>query len=116
LNPILVLIVDDNSGFRAMLRGFLLASGFEAAECANGEEAVAAYAGRRPDVVLMDLRMEPMNGLTATEKIVALDQTAKVIIITSYDDPAFRDAAYRAGACGYSSKEDLVGLVELLAG
>jgi len=115
LNAILILIVDDNSGFRVMLCKFLQAHGFRTAECASGKEAIGAYRQLHPDVVLMDLRMEPMNGLAATKRIVELDTAAKVVILTSYDDPSLREAAYKAGALGYSSKEDLAGLLALLA-
>lgn len=114
-NATLVLIVDDNRGFRTMLGNLVRAHGFRTAECASGEEAIVTYQQLRPDVVLMDLRLKSMNGLVATEKIVALDESARVIIVTSFDDPALRKAALKAGASGYSSKDNLAELIGLLS-
>jgi CheY-like chemotaxis protein len=108
-----LLIVEDNSQMRRMI-GAVVADLAEAVtECADGEEAVAAYAARqfnRDDRVLMDLQMPGIGGLEATRRIRAAFPDASVIIVTQYDDPHWRVAATQAGACGYVLKENLLEL------
>src|SRR3954451_1823984 len=96
-----VLIVDDSSLFRALIRAVLAGLADEMNECADGDEAVAAYAARRPDWVVMDIQMARMGGLEATRRLMAEDRTARVLIVTDYDDVHWRAAAADAGACGY---------------
>ena len=84
-------------------------------ECADGDEAVAAYGTRRPDWVLMDLQMARTGGLEATRRILATDHTARVLIVTDYDDAHWRAAAIEAGACGYVLKDNLLEVRRLLA-
>ena len=109
-----ILIVDDNASFRALLRQLLTGVAVEVDECGSGEEALAAYARGRPDLVLMDLRMHGMDGLSATRAILSQNEDARVWVLTSYDDEALRSAAHAAGACGYALKDDLQSLTRLL--
>jgi CheY-like chemotaxis protein len=109
-----VLIVDDNPRFRELLRTVLAGLVDEVNECADGGEAVAAYGVRRPDWVLMDLQMGRVGGLEATRRILAVDRTARVVIVTHYDDAHWRAAAVAAGACGYVLKDNLLELRRLL--
>jgi DNA-binding NarL/FixJ family response regulator len=83
-------------------------------ECAGGVEALLAYDARKPDVVLMDIRMDEVDGIQATLQIKAYDPEARVVIVTDYDDDTLRQAAIRAGACGYVLKDNLLALVQLL--
>ena len=110
-----LLIVEDNLQMRRMI-GAVVADLAEAVtECADGEEAVAAYAARqfnRDDRVLMDLQMPGIGGLEATRRIRAAFPDA-IIIVTQYDDPHWRAAA-QAGACGYVLKENLLELRHIL--
>ena len=69
-----VLIVDDSPQFRALIRTVLAGLVDEVNECADGDEAVAAYGAQRPDWVLMDLQMARMGGLEATRRILAADR------------------------------------------
>jgi len=62
----------------------------------------------------MDIRMDEMDGIQATERIRAVDQGARILIVTDYDDEELRRAAMRAGACGYVMKYNLLALVQLL--
>lgn len=86
----------------------------EIRECGDGAEVLALFRVERPDFVLMDIQMERVDGITATRQVKEFDPTARVIIITDYDQPDLREAAYQAGACGYISKENLLELVPLL--
>jgi CheY-like chemotaxis protein len=113
-----LLIVDDNATIRHLLRRVVGKFCVEIVECEDGDEAAEAYKRDRPDVVLMDLKMARVDGLTATRRILALDPRARVVIVSEYDDRAMRDAARNSGACGYAGKHDLSvlpGLILLLA-
>ncbi len=83
-------------------------------ECADGEQAVALFAQQHPDWVLMDIAMPREDGLAATARIVAREPAARIIIISQHDGTSFREAAARAGACGFVSKHDLEPLRRLL--
>ena len=109
-----ILIVDDNASVRRLIRSILPPLTSEIFECANGADALTIYQARRPDVVLMDIRMDEMDGIQATERIKAADQGARILIVTDYDDEELRRAAMRAGACGYVLKYNLLALVQLL--
>jgi CheY-like chemotaxis protein len=109
-----ILIVDDNASVRRLIRSVLPPLAGEIYECANGPDAIATYQAHRPDVVLMDIRMGEMDGIEATNRIQAADPEAKIVIVTDYDDDALRQAAIRAGACGYVLKDNLLELAGLL--
>jgi DNA-binding NarL/FixJ family response regulator len=111
-----VLIVDDSPQFRQLIKAVLAGFADVVHECADGDQAVAAYGLRRPDWVLMDLRMSRMGGLEATRQLLAADSTARVLIVTDYDDVHWRAAASDAGACGYVLKENLLEVRRLLDG
>jgi DNA-binding NarL/FixJ family response regulator len=80
----------------------------------DGDDAVAAYGIQRPDWVLMDLQMAGIGGLEATRRILAADSTARVLILTQYDDAHWRAAALAAGACGYVVKDNLLDVRRML--
>ncbi|MGI8566464.1 MAG: response regulator [Pyrinomonadaceae bacterium] len=109
-----LLIVEDNPQVRRLMRRMLSDLAEDITECADGAEAVAAYTRSQPDWVLMDIEMKALDGITATRAIRAMDGAAKVIIVTSYDGAELREAARRAGACGYVLKENLLDLRGLL--
>jgi DNA-binding NarL/FixJ family response regulator len=109
-----LLIVDDSAAVRKLIRDIVLPFAVEIRECADGAEALSAYSAERPDLVLMDIRMTGMDGIQATKQIKETDPTAKIVIVTDYDDDALREATMRAGACGYTLKTSLPDLVRLL--
>jgi len=78
------------------------------AEAANGAEAVAQYVTHRPDLVLMDLRMPEVDGVTAIRTIRGLDPKAKVVALTTYEGDADIHRALAAGASAYLLKDMLV--------
>ena len=108
------MIVEDNFGVRHVIRALVATVADEIRECADGAAAVAVYTAERPDVVVMDIEMQTMDGITATRHIMATNPTARVIIVTDYEQPDLREAAHEAGACGYVVKDNLLNLLTLL--
>jgi len=105
--PIRVLIADDQRVVRdglAMLVGLI--DGVEIAGTAsNSEEAVRLAMTHRPDVILMDLRMPGMDGITATAQLRDRLPCAQVLVLTTYADGDTILPALRAGARGYLTKD-----------
>lgn len=103
-----VLLVDDQELVRLGLRALLEATdGFRVAgEAADGIEAVAQAKARRPDVVLMDIRMPGIDGLEATRRIVADPQLAqtRVLVLTTFELDEYVFDAIRVGASGFLLK------------
>ena len=103
-----VLVADDQSMVRAGFR-MLLAGEKDievVAEATNGLEAVDKAARFRPTVVLMDIRMPELDGLQATRRILAADNAARILILTTFDLDEYVFEALRAGASGFVLKDD----------
>jgi DNA-binding NarL/FixJ family response regulator len=102
-----VLIVDDQALMRQGLRTLLeLEEGIEVVgTAASGDDAVAQAAKLRPDVILMDLRMPGMDGVTATRTIKTAHPEIHVLVLTTFDDEESIFAALEAGASGYVLKD-----------
>ena len=109
-----LLIVDDNAGVRRLIRSIVPGFASEICECADGGEALTVYQHLRPNVVLMDIRLNEVDGIQATAQIKAFDPQARIVIVTDYDDESLRQAAMRAGACDYVLKDNLLDLAQLL--
>ena len=114
LKPRSLLIADDSSEMRRLLRRLCAHDFTDIHECGDGVEAVAVFAAQQPDVVLMDLAMPRQDGLAATARIRAHSPAALVIILSQHDDASFRQAAAQAGATAFVSKFDLQPLRQLL--
>jgi CheY-like chemotaxis protein len=108
------LIVEDNAGIRRMLRRILNGTATAIWECTDGSDALAAYEEHQPDVVLMDLRMPHVDGLAATRQIRGYDPSARIIVVTDYQDEDMKTAALEAGAREYVLKQEISGLPELV--
>lgn len=109
-----LLVVEDDARVRRMIKLIVADLADEVFECSDGLEAQASYNQQRPDWVLMDITMAGVNGIAATRQIKAEHPDAKIIIVTAHDSATLREAARRAGACGYVLKENLLVLQQLL--
>ena len=118
--PLRVLIADDHSMFRSGLRAVVDSQAdLECvAEVGDGRSAIAETARLRPDVAILDVRMPKLDGLAATESIVAAGGT-RVLVLTTYDSDANLYRALRAGASGFLLKslppEELVAAIRIAA-
>ena len=102
-----ILIVDDDSLVALSLKTILEAKGLEICALGNsGEQAVALYKQHKPDILLMDIRMENITGLEAAEKILSEDKAAKILFLTTFSDDEYILKALNIGAKGYILKQD----------
>ena len=102
-----VLLVDDQALFREGLSTILsLQADIEVVgEAANGQEALAAVAAHQPDVILMDLNMPVLDGVAATRRLKESGASARVIVLTTFDNDETVFDGLRAGAVGYLLKD-----------
>ncbi len=108
------MIVDDSAPMRAIIRDTVAEYDDEIFEYENGLLAVTAYSTVHPDLVLMDLLMDEMDGLTATKRIRESFPGAHIIIVTNYDGAPFRKEASSIGVKAYVLKEQLDMLPPLM--
>lgn len=102
-----ILIAEDNSAMRSLIRQFCQGVAQEVLECRNGLEAIALYEAARPDWVLMDIVMPELDGLKATARLRETFPEARIIIVTDNDTREYRVAARRAGALHFVCKDNL---------
>lgn len=112
-----ILIADDHALFRDGLRSLLTAQGHEVVgEARNGKEAVALAHQIQPELLLMDLNMPEMDGLTATRQLASELPQVKIVILTASQDDASLFDAIKSGAQGYLVKnleaDDFFALLE----
>ncbi|HWM05435.1 MAG TPA: response regulator transcription factor [Actinophytocola sp.] len=116
-----VMLVDDHPVVREGLRGMLEAEPdlTVVGEAGSGEEAVAQARVVEADVILMDLRMRGLDGVGATERILAESDRARVVVLTTYETDADILRAVEAGASGYllkdASRTELAGAIRSAA-
>jgi DNA-binding NarL/FixJ family response regulator len=116
-----VLLVDDDALVRAGLR-LILSSAEDievVGEVEDGDEAVAAVRRHQPHVVLMDIRMPRMDGVTATAAVRALSPAPQVVVLTTFQSDEHVVAALRGGASGFLVKDtppnDILAAIRLVA-
>ncbi len=120
--PINVLLVDDHAVVRMGFK-MLLESAPDikvVAEAEDGEQAIKLYAEHHPDVVVMDITMPGIGGLEAIERIMAKDNTARILVLSAHEDSVHPKRVLNAGAMGYLTKrsaaEELIKAIRTVAG
>lgn len=103
-----IIIVDDDALVTASLKIILEANpDIEVlATGTSGVDAIKLYDAHKPDILLMDIRMEQMNGLEASGKIIAAHPEAKILLLTTFADDEYIVKAIHTGAKGYILKQD----------
>ena len=111
-----VVIVDDDRVVGISLKTILEAEPDISVSALgnNGIQAIALYQQYRPDILLMDIRMEGMNGLDAATEILSFDPAAKILFLTTFSDDEYIVRALRLGAKGYLLKQDFESIVPAL--
>lgn len=116
-----IVIIDDHQLFREGVKRILdFESTFDViAEGDDGVDALRLYEEYAPDVILMDINMPQMNGIEATEQLIATYPEAKVIMLSIHDDESYVSHALKSGALGYMLKEmdadEIVGAIKIVA-
>jgi diguanylate cyclase (GGDEF)-like protein/PAS domain S-box-containing protein len=102
----LILVADDDPSTRLLVREALEYSGFAVTEAKNGTEAIAAFAGESPEMVLLDVRMPEVDGFQACAALRRMPggDTVPILILTGLDDIDSIKQAYEAGATDFASK------------
>jgi DNA-binding NarL/FixJ family response regulator len=118
MDKLRILIVEDNGLLRQILRGSLQISLPEVTlyEAADGHDALQKVDTLHPDLIFMDIRLPGESGLDLTKKIKAVFPDIMIFVLTSYDIPEYREAAFRYGADKFIVKEsfDQMRLGDLL--
>jgi DNA-binding NarL/FixJ family response regulator len=120
-DPVRVLLVDDDDLMRAGLRSVLSSDdGIEVAgEAGDGGEALDRVRETQPHVVLMDIRMPGVDGISATREVLAGSPDVKVVVLTTFEDDDYIFDALSAGASGFLLKrtkpEDLISAIHAVA-
>ena len=112
-----VLVVEDFEDNRFMMRRLLEMSGYEVVEAVNGRQAIEMAESLRPDIILMDLSLPMLDGLTATRQIRQREGLGKVpiVAVSAHDSADFHAEALAAGCNEYVTKPiDFDQLVQLL--
>ena len=112
-----VLLADDSDLLRGLLRDAIEeVDGVEVvAEAADGAAALDGVAAHRPSVVVLDLQMPVVGGLTALERLRAAGERARVIVLTNHAEPAYRAACLEAGADRFFDKStDMDRMLDVL--
>jgi len=109
---ITLLVVDDEKGLAETVRNFFRNRGFTIEAVNSGEEALDSIKKKRPDIVLLDIRMKGINGLDTLEKIKKIDNSIKVIMVTVMDEKAIIDKARELGADEYITKPFMMDYLE----
>ncbi|MCU0595987.1 MAG: response regulator transcription factor [Desulfobacterota bacterium] len=104
-----VLLVEDNRIYRDIFEDNLRQyfPGISVSEAGNADEAMQKIGSTPPDLIFMDIRLPGMNGLQLTQKIKKDFPKIPIVIVTGYDLPEYREAAFQYGADGFLVKESL---------
>jgi two-component system response regulator DegU len=110
----MILIAEDNPAVRRMIRSLVEEIDPQIIECEDGGTAVKMFEEHKPDWVLMDVHMRPVDGLTAMCTILERHPHARIVIVTQYADARTRETALAMGAHAFVGKADLMSIRDLI--
>lgn len=99
-----LLVVDDEKDVCDFVKNFLEERGYEVMTASNGDEALTIAKKEHPALVLLDIKMQGMDGLAALKHLREIDRNQKVVMVTALEDRDKMDEARRLGACEYITK------------
>jgi DNA-binding NtrC family response regulator len=100
-----VLVIDDEDGIRNLLETLLSRKGYEVVLASNGQRGLELFRRKRPDVVVLDLKMPEMNGLTVLQQVRQLNPTQPVVILTGAGTAEAEQQVRALGVTEYVEKE-----------
>jgi DNA-binding NarL/FixJ family response regulator len=110
----MIVIAEDKAEVRRMIRKLIEDIDGDIVECSDGDEAIKAYETNQPDFVLLDINMQPLDGLTAAKEILSRHPEAKIIIVSQHQDDQTRATALSIGILAFVGKDDLTPLRDLI--
>ncbi len=114
-HPTSILVVDDHSAMRSTLRDILQDEGYEVQSASSGEEAVDVFEGGNFDAVLMDVRMQGINGVEAFRRMKSLSNSVKVILMSAFSVDEIKEESLEEGAVAFLPKPlDMDNLIDLI--
>ena len=103
-----IVILDDDPLVIQSLKTILTANNFTVVACgSDGTEAEELFERYKPDILLMDIRMQKMSGIEAAEKILAQNKDAKILLLTTFNDEEYIMRAVNFGCKGYILKQNI---------
>lgn len=111
-----MLIADDHQQIKKIIKKLLIKLPFEINlyECEDGEQAVKIFNDEKPDLILMDIIMKRLDGLSAIRRIRLISKKVTIIVISQLPEQEYRQEALDAGAVDYLNKENLNELPRLI--
>lgn len=99
-----LLVVDDEHDICDFVKNFFNDRGFQVFTALNGEEAISITKKEKPELVLLDIKMQGMDGIAVLKHLKEIDRNLKVIMVTALEDQDKMNEASRLGACDYITK------------
>ena len=110
-----ILVIDDQPGIRRLLTEVLQDEGYRVITAANGYEGIQAAQNSNPNVILMDMKMPGMDGITALKELKRQGQGDQVIMMTAYGELDMVNEAREIGMCDYITKPfDIMALCQII--
>lgn len=111
-----IIIIDDDPLVVESLKTIVGANGIDVKAVGyDGNEAIYLYEKHRPDLILMDIRMENLNGIEAAKEILKKDSEAKILLITTFQDQDYIAQALSLGCRGYILKHNIKGIIPAIS-
>ena len=100
-----ILVIDDEEGIRGLLDTLLSRKGYEVVLASSGQKGLELFHRERPDVVVLDLKMPQMNGLTVLKELRRMDSQRPVVVLTGAGTPEMEQQVYALGVTEFVEKE-----------